>query len=83
MVVDVTLTVKNTKSEAIELSMKDQIPVSKNVEIRVINVQTDGGALDENTGIIRWNLKLEPREERKVTFSYTVKYPKDKTVIVN
>lgn len=83
VVVDVTLTVKNTKSEAIDLSMKDQIPVSKNVEIRVINVQTDGGALDENTGIIRWNLKLEPREERKVTFSYTVKYPKDKTVIVN
>lgn len=82
-VVTVNLTIKNTKSEAIDISMKDQIPVSKNVEIRVINVQTDGGALDENTGIIRWNLKLEPREERKVTFSYTVKYPKDKTVIVN
>lgn len=82
-VVNVKLTIKNTKSEAIDISMKDQVPVSKNVDIRVLNIQTANGELDSNTGIIRWNLKLEPREERVVTFSYTVRYPKGNTVILN
>ena len=78
--VTVTLTVKNTKAQELVLSMKDQIPISKNVDIKVMNVQTGGGELDEKSGIVRWQMKLAPREERKVTFSYIVRYPKGNRV---
>lgn len=82
-VVTVTLTVKNTKSEAIEISMKDQVPISKNVDIKVLNINTAQGKLDSETGIIRWLLKLEPREERTIAFSYTVRYPKGNRIVLN
>ena len=81
--VTITLTVKNTRNEAISISLKDQVPVSRNTEIKVSDVQTAGGVYNENTGLIRWILQLEPRQEKTITFSYTVRYPKDKIVQLN
>jgi hypothetical protein len=34
----------------------------------------------KETGILTWNLKLNPNETKKVRISYKVKYPKDKTI---
>lgn len=76
----IVLTIKNTKSESIDISLKDQIPISRNSEIKVMNVQTSNGDLDKDTGIVRWLLHLEPREEKSVTLTYTVRYPKDKMI---
>ncbi|MDO5760549.1 MAG: DUF4139 domain-containing protein [Bacteroidota bacterium] len=79
----ITITIKNTKNENIELSLKDQIPISSNSEIKISNILLDGGALDNNTGEVRWNISLEPKQERKITFSYMVTYPKGQKIILN
>jgi len=72
--------VKNNKKTAIEILLKDQIPVSQTKEVEV--TLTDNGKADvnEETGIINWKIKLEPGESRKVRFSYTIKYVKDKKI---
>lgn len=74
----ITLTLKNTKNEAVEVNVKDQIPISNASDLKVTDVRTDGGVLDEKTGIVRWKVALQPREQKVVTLTYSVKYPKDK-----
>ncbi|MCH8331645.1 MAG: hypothetical protein IH946_09775, partial [Bacteroidetes bacterium] len=43
-------------------------------------IEKDGAKLDEITGFLSWDLELKPRETRKVTFTYTVRYPEDKII---
>lgn len=80
---NISLIIKNTKNEAVELGIKDQIPISANTEIKVSDVELAGGELNANTGVVRWNVSLAPKEEKTITFSYTVKYPKGNRVILN
>lgn len=80
--VTIAITIKNTKSEAIELRLKDQVPISNVADLKVLDVKTDGGILDAKTGVIRWKVALQPREQKVLRFSYTVKYPKEKQVIL-
>lgn len=75
--VTVTLTVKNTKSEPIEIRLKDQVPISSQSEIKVLDINPGGGTLNEKTGIIRWILPVKALEQKTITFSYSVKYPKE------
>lgn len=76
--VTVTLSIKNTKNQPIVLRMKDQMPISADTEIKVLDINTCGGTINEKTGLIRWILDIKPLEQRDITFSYTVKYPKEK-----
>ncbi|MCF0209781.1 MAG: DUF4139 domain-containing protein, partial [Bacteroidales bacterium] len=81
--VTITLNVKNTKSEKINISLKDQVPISNNTEIKVFDIKYTEGDFNANTGLIRWNLNLEPKEEKIITFSYSVKYPKGHSLHLN
>ncbi len=81
--ITITLQVKNTKDEDVTLSLKDQIPLSSSVDVKVLNIQTDGGELDEKTGTIRWELKLAPHAERTIKVSFTVRHLKDQYYIFN
>ncbi len=74
------ISVRNTKDHPVDIRVKDQIPVSKNKEISVEPGELSDGRLDEQTGIIHWDLTLKPGETRKLVFGYTVKYPKDKKI---
>jgi len=77
------ITVKNNKAEAINILLKDQIPVSTNKDIEVTAIDNGGAELDNNTGILNWKLSLAPGESKKVQFIYSIKYPKDKTLNIN
>ncbi len=81
--VTITLNIKNMKDKEIDLSIKDQIPISQDANIKITNVITPSGDLNSNTGIINWNLKLQPKEIKELKFSYTVKYPKDYDLHLN
>jgi len=63
--------------------VKDQIPISANSEIKITDVDLAGGSLEESTGVIRWNVTLAPKQEKKVIFSYTVRYPKGNRITLN
>ncbi|HYX07329.1 MAG TPA: DUF4139 domain-containing protein [Bacteroidales bacterium] len=76
------ITVRNTRSEKINMLVEDQIPVSRNQDLIVEPEELSGGSLQKATGILRWNIELKPAETKELLFSYTVKYPKDKTVVI-
>ena len=38
--------------------------------------------LDSETGKLKWTILLEPAKEKKVGFKYSVKYPKNNTLVV-
>lgn len=76
------ITLKNNKSQAITLLVKDQIPVSVNSNISVSPGELSGGKLDPQTGIITWEIRLAPGTQQKVSFQYEVKYPKGERIIL-
>ncbi len=74
------ISIRNTKTEAIKISLEDQIPVSQNSQIEVMAVDIAGAKYNKDTGKLSWDLNLQPNETKKIVFRYEVKYPKDKQV---
>jgi hypothetical protein len=72
------ITVKNSRKEAVSLTLRDQIPVSENSNITVTTEELSGGQMDKTTGIVEWQLKLQPNEQREYIVAYKVKYPKSR-----
>jgi len=76
------INLRNNKKHPITLVVFDQYPVSKEKEI-VVDLAEDGGArVDKETGILRWEVKLDPGQLKKLNFKYTVKYPKERILSV-
>ncbi len=76
------IAVKNNKSVPIKLEIIDQIPVSKQETIEVELEEKDGAEYIEDFGKLKWELTIPANQSKKVRFSYSVKYPKDKPVQV-
>lgn len=76
------ITVRNTKSIAVDLEVRDQYPLSPQSEIEVKLEDKGGAAVNENTGTLTWNITVAPKETKKLGFSYSVKYPKDMPVVL-
>ena len=77
------LTVKNAKKEAINLLLKDQFPLTTNKEIEVELIDDGGAEVNSDLGVLNWKLYLAAGETRKIKFTYSVKYPKDKVLNLN
>jgi uncharacterized protein (TIGR02231 family) len=74
------ISIKNTKSTSVNLSVEDQIPVSQDSDIEIDIEQLSGGLLNEQTGKITWDLTIPSAQSRQLFLKYMVKYPKDKQV---
>jgi|SRR5450432_44099 len=74
--------VHNTKSVPVTIELVDQFPVSTNKEISVEDIKAPDGEVDKDSGIVTWTLTLSPGQERKLGIGYSVKYPKDKKVVL-
>jgi uncharacterized protein (TIGR02231 family) len=74
------ISIRNTKKDPIEINLEDQVPVSKDAQIEVEVTDTGGAMYDVTTGKLTWKLNLNSAETKKVTFKYSVKYPKNKVV---
>ncbi|SEF82340.1 DUF4139 domain-containing protein [Algoriphagus boritolerans] len=77
------ITLKNNKSQAVTLVVKDQIPVSVNSSIEVTPGELSGGKLDSQTGIVTWDITLAPGAQQKLSLQYEVKYPKNERIILD
>lgn len=74
------ISVRNTKNEAVKISVEDQIPVSQISQIEVTATDLGGAKYNATTGKLIWELTLQPNETRKVAYKFEVKYPKDRQV---
>lgn len=74
------ITVRNNKKEVAGILLKDQYPLSSDKDIEIELTESSGAKINTETGILTWDLKLQPNETKKVRISYKVKYPKDKII---
>lgn len=77
------ITLRNNKQNQIKMMVYDQIPVSSNSSIEVNAVELSGGRLNSQTGEVIWTIDLKPQEVRQIIMTYSVRYPKDKTIILD
>lgn len=73
--------VKNNKVTDVNLLLKDQYPLSTIKEVVVKLEDGSEAQINEETGVLTWKIELKPGESRKVRFSYSVTYPKDKKIV--
>jgi uncharacterized protein (TIGR02231 family) len=76
------ITIRNNKPNPVKITVNDQIPISSNSGIEVNAVELSGGKHNSQTGGINWDLEIKPQETRQLILTYSVKYPKDKTIIL-
>jgi uncharacterized protein (TIGR02231 family) len=75
-------TVKNNKSQEINMIVLDQAPVSKLEEIEVTIQNISGGQLNKESGEVKWAFTLKPMEKKEFDLKYSVKYPKSGNLII-
>lgn len=74
------ITLRNTKSEAINITMEDQVPISQDSRIEVELEDAIGADFNRENGKLTWKLTLQPQENKEVLLKYNVKYPKGKNI---
>src|SRR5262245_6605433 len=77
------ITVKNLHPRAIQLSVLDQVPVSQNDGIKIElqgRAQPTRRNVEDKRGVLAWDMKLEPDEEKAVEFGYRVSWPGAKKI---
>ena len=74
------ITIRNNKKEEINLTLKDQHPLSSDKDITIEVLEDGKASVNPETGFMTWDLKLAPNESKKIRISYKVRYPKDKII---
>ena len=78
------LTIKNTHERQINFVIQDQIPVANNQDIKVELIARPAPTkrdIDDRRGVLAWEDKLNPDEEKIIEFGYKVAWPAAKTVL--
>jgi hypothetical protein len=79
---DYEISVRNSKRVPVTVHIVDQYPVSTNKEIDVTDVRASDARVDKETGMITWVVSAQPGQERNLEFGYSVKYPRDRRVVL-
>jgi uncharacterized protein (TIGR02231 family) len=78
------ITVKNLHERAIPLTVIDQVPVALNQDIKVELTGRTAPTrrdLDDKRGVVAWETKLDPDEERVIEFGYRVVWPGARNIV--
>lgn len=74
------IVVRNNHSKAINIEILDQVPISSDKDVIVTIDEKTGAAYDAKTGVLSWDLVIEPSQNKSLNFGFSIKYPKDKQV---
>jgi len=76
------ISVKNNKAQSIKMVLLDQVPVPTLEEIELQIEELSKGKRDEDTGEILWNLQLNPNESKEFELRFSLKYPKNRNLVI-
>lgn len=76
------ISLRNNKKQTINLIIEDQFPISTMKEVEVDKIENKEAELDIETGKIKWIVQLDAGKEKKVSFKYAVKYPKNNSIVL-
>lgn len=74
------IVIKNNKNVPVKILMEEQIPISKNEDIRVKVIDISGGAYSASNGKVSWKLNLDGSKSLSKKLIYSVRYPKDRAI---
>lgn len=74
------LNVQNNSPEAQKIVIRDRMPILQDKRITFSQVKLDGATKEDSSGILSWELQLEPQSQKTIEYSYKVRYPKDLNV---
>lgn len=74
------ISMKNNKTDSIQIKLIDQIPVSNNKSISVELVEKSEAKFIKQKGKLIWEVNLFPQQTLKKQFNYIVKYPENKII---
>lgn len=72
------LSIKNMHERAVQLTVMDQVPVSAQQDIKVELIAKTAPSrqnVEDKRGILAWDDKLGPDEERVIDFGYKISWP--------
>jgi uncharacterized protein (TIGR02231 family) len=78
------MTIKSLHERPIAFSLRDQIPVAANQEIKVELIGRTPPTrrdIDDRRGVLAWEDKLGPDEERAIEFGYRISWPSGKSIV--
>ena len=78
------ITVRGSHNRVFRMVLKDQYPLStdKDIDVKVTSITPSASYNNTQNGIVTWEFNLAPGEVRTFSLSYSVKYPKDRTVVL-
>lgn len=76
------ITIKSLKSAHIKLTLMDQIPLTNVDEIKVNLINKGKAKYNKYKGYLTWNMTINSRETKKIIYSYSITYNKDKTLVL-
>lgn len=73
------ITIFNLTDERQTIEVRDQLPISKHEKITVSMGEktTPGYQLDQETGLLFWDLTLEPSQSKELVLYYTIQIPEE------
>lgn len=74
------IVVRNNKNIPIRLVVEDQMPVTKETDIKIDYLEDSGAKFNTETGKLIWDFSLKPKDNKRLTFSFEIKSPKDKAL---
>ncbi|MEZ4220588.1 MAG: mucoidy inhibitor MuiA family protein [Polyangiaceae bacterium] len=66
---------ENLSGKAVNLTLADRVPVSEDRDIVISGVKITPDVKPDSKGILRWPLKLEPKQKRTFLIQYQIEYP--------
>ncbi|OUL30141.1 hypothetical protein BV378_04600 [Nostoc sp. RF31YmG] len=75
------LTITNLLNQETYLTLTEQLPVSRNEQIKVRLTRSNPQIQLGEMGILEWELTLSAQEKREIYYQFTVEYPPELTVI--
>lgn len=72
--------VRNSKKENVSLTLEDQYPIATDSDMEVELLESSDAHVNKENGMLSWALKLAPGETKTLRLSYSVKYPRQKTL---
>ncbi|MFL5728226.1 MAG: DUF4139 domain-containing protein, partial [Cytophagaceae bacterium] len=74
--------IRNNNAVPVKIEIWDQVPVAQENDIEVHVSEISGALHDPVLGKLSWTLNLAPSEAKKLTISFSVKYPRNKSLFL-
>jgi uncharacterized protein (TIGR02231 family) len=75
------LVVTNLLNQSANLKLTEQLPVSKNEQIKVRLIRSNPQIQLGEMGILEWNILLAAQEQQELYYQFTVEHPPELTVL--